>query len=214
MNSQSMESPLNPVSGIAPVKRNRVADQVLAQLVNLIVSGQYLPGQKLPPERTLSDTMGVNRTSLREALRRLEAMGLITVRQGDGITVQDQSLNATLEFVKFLVSAGLSLDRKFILSLEETRRLFAIQMIRLAADRMDQESRERLNAVIADFPKEMSQDLLSGEWDYRLFLEIARATKNTVFVCYLNSIRTSCSAWVSITRNWSRPCPPAKRRKP
>ena len=177
------------MQGFATVKRNRVADQVLVQLVNLIIAGDYPAGEKLPPERTLAQRMAVNRTSLREALRRLEAMGLISVRQGDGITVRDHSLNATLEFVKFLVSAGIGLDREFILSLEETRRLLAIQMIRLAADRMNEQSVERLSAVVEQFPDEPGPELLSGDWDYRLFLEIARATGNTVFVCFVNSIK-------------------------
>ena len=127
-----------------PVKRARVADSVLVQLVNLILCGEFPAGRLLPPERDLAQRLGVNRTSLREALRRMEAMGLISVRQGHGVTVRDHSVSATLEFVKFLVCSGLGLDKGFIKSLEETRRIFALQIIELAAERIDAQGVARL----------------------------------------------------------------------
>jgi DNA-binding FadR family transcriptional regulator len=67
---------------INPVNRSRVSDQILVQLTNLILDGTYPPGSKLPPERQLAMQFEVNRASLREALRRLESMGMIYVRQG------------------------------------------------------------------------------------------------------------------------------------
>src|SRR5207244_1289831 len=54
------------------------------QIVGLISSGDLKPGDKLPPERTLSEMLGVSRPSLREALRVLDAMGIIDARTGNG----------------------------------------------------------------------------------------------------------------------------------
>jgi len=168
--------------------RNRVSDQVLAQLVTMIVSGECAPGQKLPPERALAERLGVNRTTLREALRRLESMGLIAVRQGGGITVQNPAECATLEYAAFLAVQDLA-DADMILSLEQARRAFALHAVRLAAARITDEGAERLIKILDDFPGAPDQSLLSGQWDFCLLSEIARLSGDMAFVCYLNTIR-------------------------
>lgn len=174
---------------LMPVKKTRVSDEVVVQITNLILSGEYEVGEKLPPERELAGELSITRTSLREALRQLERMGLVSVRQGDGIYVQDHTLSTGLEFVQFLISEGIELDKKFILSLDEVRRIFATAMVELAAQRIDEESLGRLQEVVEGFPREAVPEFLSGEWDFRFFHEIARASKNKVFVYMLNSIR-------------------------
>ena len=64
-------------------------DACFAHLRRAIVSGQTAPGQQLPPERELAQQLGVNRTTLRSALTRLDAAGLIASRQGSGTLVRD-----------------------------------------------------------------------------------------------------------------------------
>ena len=66
-----------------------MADEIVEQLRSLILTGQYRPGAKLPPERELARTLGVNRASLREALKKLEHLGLVRIRQGDGTRVEN-----------------------------------------------------------------------------------------------------------------------------
>lgn len=67
-----------------PVRRVRTHEQVLAQIEEKILDGSLRPGQKLPSERELVSALGVSRTSVREALRALEAMGIIESRTGSG----------------------------------------------------------------------------------------------------------------------------------
>jgi len=74
-----------------PVGVERVADSVVAQIEDLIVTGALRPGRKLPPERELAERLGVSRPKLREAMRRLEDMGLIEVRRSDGAFVRELS---------------------------------------------------------------------------------------------------------------------------
>ncbi|MFC1707591.1 FadR/GntR family transcriptional regulator, partial [Planctomycetota bacterium] len=172
-----------------PVKRSRVSDEVVVQLTRMIVQGTYPAGERLPPERSLAKELGVTRTTLREALRKLEGMGLIAVRQGDGIYARDHTVSASLEFVRFLVMTGIDLDPEFMLSLEEARRIFALKLVELAAERIDEEGLERLEAIVREYPKGRTPELLSGELDFRLYHEIAKATRNRAFVAILNSLR-------------------------
>ena len=73
---------------VYPVKRQKVPHSVADELLSLIVRGEMQPGQKLPPERLLAGQLGVSRASLRDALARLEVLGHVGVRQGEGIFVQ------------------------------------------------------------------------------------------------------------------------------
>ena len=69
--------------------RANVPMHILASLRDKIMRGELVAGERLPPERELAKTYQTNRTSLREALKGLEAQGLVTIRQGDGVRVVD-----------------------------------------------------------------------------------------------------------------------------
>lgn len=174
---------------LSPLKRSRLSDDVLTQLVRRIVAGEFEAGERLPPERELAAQLRVNRTSLREALRQMESMGLVRIRQGDGIFVMDRELDPTLAFVHFLSSAGTGLDPRLVISLDEIRQVFALEMVKLAAERIDDEGLARLEALLDRYPRDDTQQLLQGEWDFRFFREIARATGNPIFVYLMNTVR-------------------------
>src|SRR5262245_46133338 len=91
---------------LRPVGKQRVAEEIVEQLRGLILQGSYIPGQKLPPERRLAEELGVNRASLREAIKSLEQMGLVKTRQGDGTRVLDFMQTAGLELVSHLIGRG------------------------------------------------------------------------------------------------------------
>lgn len=67
-----------------PVQRQRTHEQVLARIEELIVSGDLRTGDRLPGERQLAESMQVSRTAVREAMRILEAMGIVTAATGSG----------------------------------------------------------------------------------------------------------------------------------
>lgn len=71
------------------LNRQTLPDQAADVLRRQILAGDWTPGQRLPPERELAETLGVNRVTLRTALSRLVANGLITQVQGRGTTVCD-----------------------------------------------------------------------------------------------------------------------------
>ena len=70
-----------------PIEPRRIYRQIADQLRQLIQSGEFAVGSRLPPERDLAVKMGVSRPSVREALIALEVQGLIEVRVGSGIVV-------------------------------------------------------------------------------------------------------------------------------
>ncbi|MGB0893208.1 MAG: pyruvate dehydrogenase complex transcriptional repressor PdhR [Parashewanella sp.] len=72
------------------VSQPKISDVIMAQLEQMILEGSLPPGQKLPPERELATQFDVSRPSLREAIQKLEAKGLVSRRQGGGTFVKQQ----------------------------------------------------------------------------------------------------------------------------
>ena len=75
------------------VKQPKLSDVILSQLEAMILEGSIKAGQKLPPERELAKQFDVSRPSLREAIQKLEAKGLVNRRQGGGTFVSEKILS-------------------------------------------------------------------------------------------------------------------------
>lgn len=108
-------SPRHPATPLEPGPRtlpDRLADELIAR----IFTGELLPNDRLPPERALAEELGVDRTSLRAALRTLSRMNLIRTTQGSGITVLDYRRHAGLEFLAAVLEIpGLELGGAFLM---------------------------------------------------------------------------------------------------
>ena len=87
--SKNMPAPLKPPSAAAGVP---LYSQIAENLLDQIESGRLTPGDRLPPERDLSNQLGVNRLTLRRALRLLEGQGLLVRRQGAGTYIAQPKL--------------------------------------------------------------------------------------------------------------------------
>lgn len=77
-------------SAFEAVRRNKVYEEVARQIERLILK-KLQPGDKLPSERELAETLGVSRSSIRDAIRSLELMGMVEPRQGAGTIVREIS---------------------------------------------------------------------------------------------------------------------------
>src|SRR5215468_2256991 len=75
------------------IRKNKVYEEVARQIERLILT-KLRPGDKLPAERELAEVLGVSRSSIRDAIRRLELMGLVEPRQGAGTVVREISAEA------------------------------------------------------------------------------------------------------------------------
>ena len=89
--------------GIKPIKRVNVGEQVLLQLKKMLIDGEWAPGSKIPSENELAELFEVSRITVRQALQKLNALGLIETRLGDGSYVRNldigDSMNALIPFI-------------------------------------------------------------------------------------------------------------------
>jgi GntR family transcriptional repressor for pyruvate dehydrogenase complex len=121
---------------LRPVQRQSLSDAVFEQIRDQIVRGERRPGSSLPAERALCDALGVNRSAVREALRRLEQAGLVVVRQGGASRVRDYRESASLDLLStLLVTPAGDFDPRVVRSILEMRSAIGPDTARLAATR-------------------------------------------------------------------------------
>lgn len=168
---------------IRPVSRFKLSDSVAAELEQLIKAGTYAPGDKLPSERTLSEEFGVGRSSMREALRALEAVGLVTIAHGLGVFVNEQ-LPARGELADFLVLKDCTIPELF-----EVRRALECAGAALAAKRITQAEMAQLEQILAASEGQRLSDAQYIEKDAELHLAIIHATRNNLLIRVYESTR-------------------------
>jgi GntR family transcriptional repressor for pyruvate dehydrogenase complex len=165
-----------------------VAGRVFSRLVEDVLSGRYEPGEKLPTQRALAAELDVNMASVREAVKRLEQLGLVEVRHGDAMRVTDWRTSGGLDVIAHVLFAAGGLDHEMLGQLMEARRLMLAESARLAAERRDDDQARRLEALaerIADTPDDAAAQAL----DFAFFSELVEAAGNVVLVLVMNSIR-------------------------
>src|SRR3984957_10140043 len=138
---------------LGPVARSSVVDAVADRLRGEILAGRLPAGSRIPSERELSLALGVNRLTLRAALGRLEAVGLIATRHGAGTVVASWRERAGLDALASLI-AFLQADdverRDLVISLLELRRIVAAEAIALAAERRTKKDLDLMTVLAAD----------------------------------------------------------------
>jgi GntR family transcriptional repressor for pyruvate dehydrogenase complex len=166
------------------VTREAVPQQIVSRLLDLIQQRHLGPGDRLPAERELSATMGVSRSSLREALRALTVLGVTEMRHGTGTYVsslEPDLLVRPLSFVLSLSDGGF--DQLF-----EARRVVEPAIAALAAERIDDVTLDRLDALVtrADAVIESSDAFLVA--DVELHDVIREAAGNPILGRFMESI--------------------------
>lgn len=167
------------------LRRDTLADQVAQHLLAFIDAQRLAPGDPLPSEAKLTQEFGVSRPIIREALRSLEARGIIEIANGKGATVKDIGGEVICDFFH----QAIRLRPQTLLELLEVRRGVEIQSAFLAAQRRTDEDLARMAETL---------DALSGHvfdvetyttLDADLHLFIARASHNSMLYHLIESIR-------------------------
>lgn len=119
---------------LRPVQRRSVPDEVAEQLTDVIVTGEVPPGDQLPSERDLAERLGVSRPTVRAALTRLAAIGLVETRQGGGSTVRDFRRHAGLDLLPRLLLGRGGVDLRVVRDIVEARSSLGPQVAAMAAE--------------------------------------------------------------------------------
>jgi DNA-binding FadR family transcriptional regulator len=170
-------------NGFAPIARTSVTDTVFAELRDAILTGRFLPGDALPPERELAASFAVNRHAVREALGRLQVAGFVNVVHGGGTRVLDVKSTAGLDLLAHMAQSADEPDPYLIRDGLEMRRCIGIDAVRLAATRGTAEAHARIEASCAAYGDPGRPDADRAFWR-----EVVDASGNVAFWLALNSL--------------------------
>ena len=172
--------------------RESVSAEIARKLLDYLLSGVLLPGDRLPSERELSRTFGVGRSAVRDALKPLTLLGIIDVRQGDGTY-----LRATeSEVLPKAVEWGLLLGERRAVDLVEARRHIEITLATLAAQRRSEEDLRDMRGLLRQMQDAGSDDEFI-EADIAFHLRLAEAAGNSVLSGILTNIRSLIQVWIT-----------------
>ncbi|MDD2899118.1 MAG: FadR/GntR family transcriptional regulator [Desulfuromonadaceae bacterium] len=167
-----------------PIKPKKVSTQIAEQIRSSILSGEFAPGDKLPPERELAEMFGVSRPSVREALNVLASSGLVMSYQGGGTVVlslvETSSANSLSELIR--VQQDRALD------VIEVRKCMESWTVWYAAQRALPDDVRRMEEIIEGMKQNLVVKQPSEDLDANLHIVIARATHNIVWLHLMQSL--------------------------
>ncbi|QEI04488.1 FadR family transcriptional regulator [Pigmentiphaga aceris] len=161
----------------------RAYQRLAAEILELIVSGEFTPGQRLPSERALADRFDVSRTSVREAIIALELQRAVEVRVGSGIYVcppQDVSMAVAAPLPRETGAGPFELLR--------ARCLIESEIAAMAATTRKDADLDRIFGALTTMGEQLMDKSANAEADRMFHLHIAEATGNSVLLHSVTSM--------------------------
>jgi DNA-binding FadR family transcriptional regulator len=161
-------------------------DEVFERLRERILSGAFRPGERLPTERELSAALGVNRGSVREALKRLEFLELVEVVHGQGAFVRDVNESSALQLVETLLRDPATVTPDLMRQILEFRRHVTLHVVELAARNGRPEHVARGRALLAREAEAGADPAVALELDISMNALLGEASGNLLYQIVTN----------------------------
>ena len=166
----------SPRAGFEAIPRNKVYQEVAKQLERRITE-EMKPGDLLPPERELARMLGVSRSSVRDAIRSLETMGLLAPRQGIGTVVCSPAATPVNPLATALFE-----KRKMVAELLDVREMIEPPLVRRAALHASPDQIGEMENILARQEAKVRQGELGIEEDSEFHYSIALASNNSAIL--------------------------------
>ena len=167
-----------------PIKQEKVSTKIVEQIKSLIVNGDLKPGDTLPPERELMNSLNVSRPSLREALNSLAAMGFIEITQRQRTVIKSLASGRMLEPLHHLLKEDIETAYELI----ESRKAIETWSAYYAAERATDSDITRIEECISTMKTKMEEGITVVKEDADFHLAISEATHNKIQTHLMSSI--------------------------
>lgn len=161
---------------IRPIAKRSLADSLASRIQSLIGSGRFAVGERLPSIAQMAQDYDVGPPTLREALKKLEALSMVSVRHGSGVYVRNL---APPIFVTNPIHTGTP-SKKMLLDLIEARLPIEVETIGLAARNATPDHLDEMERLLAAAEEEMENPSVLGPLNMAFHCEIAKASGNGV----------------------------------
>ena len=167
----------------SPIKNTKVYEQVIDQIKEMINEGTLKKGDKLPSERDLAQQLNVGRTSIREAIRALEVIGLIDCKQGEGNYIKSGFKDNLVEPLSIMfMLEGSSPDEIW-----ELRKIIEVEAAGLAAKRINDEQLKELKEIALSL-NNYEDENITAEIDKQFHYKIAEFSGNVLIYNILRTV--------------------------
>ncbi len=185
-------APQRPLKPVSPLARTTLTASAFEQLITYVVGGDWKAGDRIPPERELCRQLGIARTSLREALKAMELIGMLESRVGDGTFVCDRG-----EFLsRPLLWAFTGTDHHELRDVMEARELIERELAALAAERGSGAEIEAIGAAVERMRDSLARGESIFDADSQFHLAIAAAAHNGVLRNAVQVLRNLMRQWI------------------
>jgi len=171
---------------IEPIKKTSVVEQAIGKIYELIVAQNLKENDRLPPERQLSEMLGISRNSLREAIRVLDVLGIIRVDQGSGMVIDATKVS---DVVTRHLSFALLLNRDKLVELFEARLVVETECAGFAAARATPAEIAALRSAYEKLVEFRTERAKGIQYELAIHALIAKAAHNAVLEKILSSLR-------------------------
>ncbi|WP_429818014.1 transcriptional regulator NanR [Ensifer sp. B1-9] len=169
------------IEGLSPIARRKLSDEVFDKLKHLIEVGELKPGDEVPSERMLMESLHVGRPAIREAMQALASRGLIEISQGERSKVVPLTAKSLIQQVDMAAKMLLAGSPSSLEDLKAARLLFERGVVREAALKANSFDIEQLKVAIQNQKKSLGQPDAFIAADMAFHTQIARITRNSVF---------------------------------
>jgi GntR family transcriptional repressor for pyruvate dehydrogenase complex len=159
---------------LEPIKSTRIYEEIVRQIKTMITEGRLKSGDQLPPERDLAEKFLVSRTSVREALRALESLGLVEIRPGEGTFVREVSVESLIEPLALVMLS----QREALGELFEARRVLEPSIAGLAAIRATRDDLSEMTRILDEQAREIAAGRTGFAQDAQFHNAIGAAAHN------------------------------------
>lgn len=168
------------------IGKETVVNQIINEIVDSIIKGNYRAGMKLPNEFELIEQMQVSRNSLREAMKILSAMGIVEIKRGDGTYVCSQMNPSMFDKVVYSMIYGSSTSSELL----ELRQVLDESTVRFAIEKADAEDIDRMQANIEKMRQAIvNQDVESiKHCDVEFHMMLIDSCKNVFFIRIMKGV--------------------------
>lgn len=171
---------------LEPVTRSSLVDTVVERLGGVLNGGQFKAGDRLPSELELVQQLGVSRPVLREAVCRLEGLGLLIVRRGQGMFVGDgSSFNGCLK----LLQSAMAVSPRDLMQFTELRRAIECYTARRAAELAGPDDLAELETLCNQMYQEGQDYAEAIQIDFRFHQKLVEITRNELIANVMSVIQ-------------------------
>lgn len=181
-----------------PQPKKKAYQVIVDQIKEDFLSGDLQPGEKLPTERELASRFNVSRTSVREALRKLEIKGVLEIKQGSGSFIKVSESHTLGED---LSSTIIKTKKKLLYEMLELRQALEVECAFLASRRATSEDLERIRQAL-EMMAQAKQDVELGiQADLSFHINIVLASHNSIFLQLFQTLSKHMQDTIRATRS-------------